>query len=249
MVDGLFFLAGLEIEVNSAVMIFAEFLVKSGEELAESLSMPSHEFGEEQRGDGGIAFGEIHAGADAAAFFATDENILLEHELADVFEADGDFVELAIIFCGELVDEFGDGESFSDFAFELTGADEVPDEEREDLMGIDEGAVAIDRADAVAVTVGGESDIVFAGEDGFAERIDVRLDGFGMRAAEKRVARAADFVAGDTVAFENFWEDAGGRAVHGVGDVTKFGFAEAIPVDKLFDGFDVGGARVELLDE
>src|SRR5580693_5596951 len=249
MVDGLFFLAGLEIEVNAAVMIFAEFLVKSGEELAESLSMPSHEFGEEQRGDGGIAFGEIHAGADAAAFFATDENILLEHELADVFEADGDFVEFAIVFCGEFVDEFGDGESFGDFAFELTSADEVPDEEREDLMGIDEGAVAIDRADAVAVTVSGKAYVVLAGEDGLAERIDVRLDRFGMRAAEKRIARAANFVAGDAVALEDFGEDTGGGAVHGVGNVTKFSFSEAVPVDKFFDGFDVGGARVEFLDE
>src|SRR5580704_15994089 len=213
MVDGLFFLAGFEIEVNAAVMIFAEFLVKSGEELAESLSMPGHEFGKEKRGDGGVAFGEIHAGADAAAFFATDENILLEHELADVFEADGDFVEFAIVFCGEFVDKFGDGDSFGDLAFELTGANEVPDEEREDLVGIAEGAVAIDRADAVADTVGGESDIVFAGEDGCAERIDVRLDRLGMRAAEKRIARAANFVAGDAVALENFREDTGGGAV------------------------------------
>ena len=249
MVDGLFFLAGFEIEVNAAVMIFAEFLVKSGEELAESLSMPSHEFGEEQRGDGGIAFGEIHAGADAAAFFATDENILLEHELADVFEADGDFVEVAIVFCGEFVDEFGDGESFGDFAFELTGADEVPDEEREDLMGIDEGAVAIDRADAVAVAVSSKADVVLAGEDGLAERIDVRLDGFGVSAAEKRVARAADFIAGDAVALENFGEDTSGGAVHGVGNVSKFRFSEAVPVDKFFDGFDVWCTGIEFLDE
>ena len=46
------------------------------------------------------------------------ENILLEHEFADVFEADRDFVEFAIVFGGELVDEFGDGESFGDFAVE-----------------------------------------------------------------------------------------------------------------------------------
>jgi hypothetical protein len=248
-VDGFFFLTGLEVEIDAAVMIFAKFLVESGQEFAERFVVPSHEFGEEERGDGGVALGEIHAGADAAAFFAADQNILLEHELADVFETNGDFVEFTRVFCGEFVDKFCDGESFGDFAFELAGADEVPNEERENLMGIDEGAVAIDGADAVAVAVSGEADVVFAGEDGFAERIDVRLDGFGVGAAEKRIARAADFVAGDAVALENFGEDAGGGAMHGVGDITKFRFAETIPIDEFFDGFDVRGARVEFLDE
>jgi len=116
-------------------------------------------------------------------------------------------------------------------------------------MRIDEGAVAVDCADAIAVAIGGEADIVFAREDGFSERVDVRLDGLGMSAAEKRIARAANFVAGDAVALENFGEDAGGGAVHGVGDVAEFCFTQAIPVDEFFDGFDVGGARVEFVDE
>src|ERR1700722_424536 len=104
MVEGFFFLAGLEVKIDAAVMIFAEFFVEGGEEFTESFSMPSHELGQEKRGDGGVALGEIHAGADAAAFFAADQNILLEHELADVFETDGKFVKFAIVFCGELVD-------------------------------------------------------------------------------------------------------------------------------------------------
>ena len=153
------------------------------------------------------------------------------------------------VFGGEFVDEFCDGESFGDFAFEIAGADEMPDEQSENLMGIDEGAVAIDGADAVAVAVGAEADVVFAGEDGFAERVDVRLDGFGMRAAEKRIARAADFVAGDAVALEDFGQQTGGGAVHRVGDEAKFRLAEAIPVDELFDGLDVRGTRVECLNE
>ena len=38
---------------------------------------------------------------------------------------------------------------------------------------------------------------------------------------------------------------ASGRAVHSVGDVTKFCFAKAVPIDKFFDGVDVRCARVE----
>ena len=52
-----------------------------------------------------------------------------------------------------------------------------------------------------------KADVVFAGENGFAQRVDVRLDRFGMRAAEKRIACAADFVAGDAVALENFGQE------------------------------------------
>ena len=120
---------------------------------------------------------------------------MLEHELANVFEADGDLVEFAAVFCGELVDKLCDGEGFRDFAFELARADEVPDEECENLVGIDEGAVAINRADAVAVAISGEADVVFAGDDGFAEGINVRLDGFGMRATEERIACASAYMS------------------------------------------------------
>src|SRR5579871_6282706 len=249
MVDGLFFLSGLEVEIDAAVVILAEFLVKGSEEFAECFAMPRHQFGEEERRDGGVTLGEIHAGADAAALFAADQNILLEHKLADVFEADGDFVELAVVFGGELVDEFCDGESFGDIAFELACADKVPDEQSENLVRIDEGAVTIDGTDAVTVTVGGEADVVFTGQDGLAKWIDVRLDRLGMRAAEERIVRATDFVAGDAVALENFGKDAGSGSVHGIGDVAELRFAEAVPIDEFLDGLDVGGARVEFLNE
>jgi hypothetical protein len=133
-------------------------------------------------------------------------------------------------------------------SFVTAGADEMPDEERENLMRIDEGAVAIDGADAVAVAVGAKADVIFAGEDGFAERVDVRLDGFGMSAAEKRVARAADFVASDAVAFEKIGEYACSGAVHGVGNKAEFRFAKAVPIDELFDGVEIRSARIDGVD-
>src|ERR1051325_4304207 len=202
--DGFLFLAGFYVEVNSAVVILAEFGVKRGEKFAERFAVPGHEFGEKKRGDGGVTLGEIEAEADAAAFFAADQNILFEHEFADVFEADGNFVQLAIEFFGELVNQFGDGKSFGDITGKIAHSGEVPNEKREDLMRVDEGAVAVDCADAVAVAVGGKAGVVFSGEDSLAEGGDVRLDGFRMNAAEAWVARAANFVAMDAVALEQF---------------------------------------------
>ena len=53
--------------------------------------------------------------------------------------------------------------------------------------------VAVHRADAVAVAIGGESGIVAAFARGALQRLDVRLDWLGMDAAEKRVARCREF--------------------------------------------------------
>ena len=89
------FCCGLNIQIDAAVVIFAKFGVQSSEQLAEGFTVPGHQLGEEESGDGGVAFGKMEAGAEAAAFFAADEDVLFEHQLADVFEADGDFVELA----------------------------------------------------------------------------------------------------------------------------------------------------------
>jgi hypothetical protein len=249
MLERFFFLPGLQIQVDATVVVFAEFGVKGAQQFAERFAVPRHQFREEQCGDRGVALGEVQTRADAAAFFATDEDILLEHQLADIFEADGYFVELAVEFGGKLVDQLGDGKSFGDVSREIAGSGEVPDEQREDLMRVDEGAVAIDRADAVAVAVGAKAGVVFTREDCLAQRGDVRLDGFGMRAAEERVAGATNLVAGDAVALEEVGQESRCGAVHGVGDEAKFGFTQAVPIDKFLDGIQVGSARLKRLNQ
>src|ERR1035438_9199524 len=109
----------------------------------------------------------------------------------------------------------------------------MPDEQREDLVRIDEGAVAIDGADAIAIAIGAKAGVVFSGLNGLAQWIDVRFDGFGMRIAEERVTGAANFVADDAVALEEIGKESRGRAVHGVGDEAKLCSAQAIPIDKF----------------
>src|SRR5207253_7649864 len=125
-----------------------------------------------------------------------------EHELANVFEADGHFVKFASEFCGQLVDELRDGKSFCDIAGQAAGSCEVPHEQRKNLVRIDERAVAVDGTDAVAIPVSAESGVVFSRANGLAQRFDVRLDWLRMHAAETRIARAANFIAGDSVAAE-----------------------------------------------
>ena len=89
-------------------MVFAKFSVQRMQQFAERFAVPSHQLCEQQRGYGGVAFGKIQAGADSAAFLAADQDILLEHQLANVFESDGDFVECTFELSGEFVDQLCD---------------------------------------------------------------------------------------------------------------------------------------------
>src|ERR1700730_3522810 len=97
--------------------------------------------------------------------------------------------------------------------------------------------------------MGAESGVVFAGEHGIAQRLDVRLDRFGVRAAETWIAGAANFVAVNFVAGEELVEEACGRAVHGIGNETEICFSQAIPIDQLFEGVQVRRARVESVQQ
>src|SRR5207253_798311 len=160
------------------------------------------QFREEKRGNRRVAFGDVEVGTNAAAFFAADQNILFEHQFADVLEADGRFVEFPAEFCGELVDEFGNGESFCNVSRQVTSPGEVPDEQCKDLMRIHERTVTVDGADAVAIAIGAPAGVEFSAQQRLPQGLDMRLDRLRVNAAEARVVRAANFIAGDAIAPE-----------------------------------------------
>src|SRR6266851_1235190 len=202
MSDGFFLLAGLQIKIDAAIVILAEFPCKHRQQLAKRLTVPGHQFREQERGNCGVPFGDVQTGADSAAFFAADQNVLFKHQLADVLEADGHFVKLPAEFCGELVDELGNRESFGDISWQVASSREMPDEQCKNLMGVDERAVAVDRSNTVAIAVGTKARVVFSGAHGLAQRFNVRLDRLRMHAAETRIARAANFITSDAITTE-----------------------------------------------
>src|ERR1700730_1810357 len=115
-------------------------------------------------------------------------------------------------------------------------------------MRVYERAVAVDGADAIAVSIGAKPGIVFARKDRLARIFDVGFDGLGMNAAEAWVALAADFGAGNSVSLEEFAEEARGCAVHRVRHEAKLCFAQAWPIHQLFDGVQIGGSCFEGLN-
>src|SRR6202041_536219 len=97
--------------------------------------------------------------------------------------------------------------------------------------------------------VEGEASVVFAFDDGTAEGGEVRFDGFGIHAAEQRIASAANFFARHVVAAKKFGEQAAAGAVHGIDEETKLGIANAGPVDEAGESFEIRSAHVERLDQ
>src|SRR5258707_14571535 len=90
----------------------------------------------------------------------------------------------------------------------------MPHQERENLVGIYERAGSVDRANAVAIAVGRKARVIFPSLYRLLQWRDMRFNRFGMCAAEARVARAANFMAFDSVASEKFRQQTGRGSVH-----------------------------------
>jgi hypothetical protein len=124
----------------------------------------------------------------------------------------------------------------------------MPHKEREDLVRINEGSIAVDGAYAIAIAIGAECRIVFSCADGLARGFDVRLDRLGVNASETWIAGSANFIAGDAITGEQLVKQAGRGAVHGVTYETEFCVAQALPVDQFFDRIQIRSARLERLN-
>ena len=125
---------------------------------------------------------------------------------------------------------------------------QVPQQNRKNLVRRDERAVAVHRADAVAVAIRAQPGVILAGEHRAAQRLDVRLDGLGIDAAKQRIARAANFIAGDAVPRHQLAQQSARRAVHRVHDKPEFRGADSLPVHKFVDGFQIRRKNVERLN-
>ncbi len=100
------------------------------------------------------------ANGEAGAFFAADHDFVLLDEFADVFEADREFRAVDdVMMLGEGVDQVGGGYGFAYAVFPTAGFDEVIEKQRNDVIGLEEGSVLIDDAEAVGVAIGGNADV------------------------------------------------------------------------------------------
>ena len=120
-------------------------------------SFVGHDVGEEQRVEQAVALRQVSADADAARFLAADEDVLLEHEVADVLEADAVLVQLAAVPGGDAVEHERGVEGAGDVAGPAFAFEQPLEQDGEDLVCVDDVAVLVYRADAVGVAIGDEA--------------------------------------------------------------------------------------------
>ena len=201
-------------------------------------------FGDEQAGDDAVFLRDVAADGEAGGLFAADGDLVGDDELADVLEADGGFVERDLVVVGEGVDEVGGGDAFGDAVAPAAGFDEVVEEQGDDVVGLDEGAVGVDDAEAVGVAVGGDAEgraDLFHFAFGVAEQVVV---GLGCMAAEEDVAVVVDGFDGDAGVAEQVGRVAAARAPEGIVDDLDAGLGDGLEVDELGEALEEGGLDV-----
>src|ERR1700744_4362880 len=109
-------------------MMLSEFSVQHCNQFAEPLSAPGPHFSQQESVHSGVALGQIQLRSNPAAFLAAEENVGLEHSVANIFEPDRCFPHFASKFRGDLVDHFRSGESFGDVTCKLARAGKMPEQ-------------------------------------------------------------------------------------------------------------------------
>ena len=116
-------------------------------------------------------------------------------------------------------------------------------------MRVDKGAALIHRADAVRVAVGGQAEVAHPRADGAGQRAQVLRDRLGMHAAKAGIhlpAHLGDLAAGP---LQEGFDHAAPRAVHRIDHEALRVVGDDVRVDQRPQVVEVGGQRVELLDQ
>ncbi len=120
----------------------------------------------------------------------------------------------------------------------------MPQQNRKNLVRRHKVAVAVDGADAIGVAVQRESRIVLSCSHRLAQGFHVRLDRFGVHAAEKGIARAANLVRLDPMPVKQFAQQSAPGAVHRIDYKAEFRRAQPVPIDQLVDASPDTASRI-----
>ncbi len=99
--------------------------------------------------------------ADSARLFAANEDVVLQHEIADVLEPNAVFVERLIVFGSDAIEHLGGVEGARHATGPALALQQPTQQDGENLVWIDEVAVLIDRAQPIGIAVGHESGLAF----------------------------------------------------------------------------------------
>src|SRR2546422_9950674 len=132
-----------------------------------------------------------------------------------MFEADTALVQFAAVARGNAVHHARGVESANYLARPFLSFQEPAQQDGKNLMRINEAAVFCNGADAVGVTVCGETGVAVILYHSFLKQGHVRLDRLRVNSLEKRVPLLTNSYVPDAPLFENNWQNAAAGARHG----------------------------------
>src|SRR5207253_5633441 len=146
--------------------------------------------------------------------------------------ADRALVQLAAMLGGDAIEHARGVESAHYIARPLFAFEQPAEENRENLVGIDEAAVFGDGADAVGVAIGGKARIAFLSYDRLLQQGSMRFNGLGINSRKQRIHLLADRHMLDAKLAKNTGHNSASRAVHRVNRKLEFCFGDEVDVGK-----------------
>ena len=93
------------------------------------------------------------------ALFATNRNLVLHDEFADVLESHRRLVQLHAMCLGEGVDQIGGGHRLRHAIFPAPALHQIVEKQGNHIVGLQECAIRIDHTEAVGIPVCGDANI------------------------------------------------------------------------------------------
>ena len=234
-----------DVQVDAAVLMLAVLGLEVGDKLAQGFAFLRHDVGKKQGIEKTVALGQVALEADTSGFFAAHDDFALQHVVADELEADAVLDQLAAVFFADAIQHFCRIECARHGARPALAFEYPAEQNRKNLVWIDEVAVLVGRADAIGVPVGAEAGVALIRDDCFAKGANMWLDRLGIDAGKQRIDVTANLHVVDADAGEDIGDESAAGAVHGVNGEFHAGVRDEIEIGEDLDSLQIRGQKID----
>ena len=206
-----------EIHVAAAVGEAAELGGELVERPGERAAARRQALDEQERRQDAVPLRQVERERVAAALLAAGDGLAAVHQLGDVLEADSRLAQRGAEGGRDAVDLEGRREGLRDAARDAAAAEDVEEQEGEDLVGRHEVPGGVEHAQAVRVAVLGDGEVEAFLRDPPGGVRQVRRDRLRVDPSEERVSRRAEADGAQRAGpREQLRQERSGGAVHRV---------------------------------
>src|SRR6266536_5956680 len=124
----------LHLRVTTSKVELAEFAMHFGKHFRWRLARANNCFKKEEGIENSVPLRNVALDAYPTGFLRTKENIVLEHQISNVFETDGGFKKFQIMGCGNTLKQNRLREGTDYAAAHVALADEMTQKQRDDIV-------------------------------------------------------------------------------------------------------------------